>query len=46
MWVFGTKIKMLHPSIHMWALKNQNSVFLTQDRDDVIGYHFILSIQM
>ena len=33
-------------SIHMWALENQDSVFLCQDRDDVMKYPFILSIEM
>ena len=33
-------------SVHMWALENQDSVFFSQDRDDVVGYPFILGIQM
>ena len=33
-------------SVHMWALENQESVFFSQDRDDVVGYPFILGIQM
>jgi hypothetical protein len=30
----------------MWTLENQDSVFFSQDRDDIVGYHFILGIQM
>ena len=33
-------------SVHMWALENQDSVFFSQDRDDIVGYLFILGIQM
>ena len=28
----------------MWALENQESVFFSQHRDDVVGYPFILGI--
>ena len=30
----------------MWAFENQYSIFFPQDRDDVVGYHFILGFQM
>ena len=33
-------------SVHMWALENQDFVFFSQDRDDVVEYPFILGIQM
>ena len=33
-------------SVHIWAPENQDSVFFSQGRDDVVGYPFILGIQM
>ena len=34
------------PLYDLWALENQDSVFFTQDRDDVVRYYFILGIEM
>ena len=33
-------------SVHTWALENQDSVFLSQDKDDFVGYPFILGMSM
>ena len=33
-------------SVHMRTLENQDSIFFSQHRDDIVGYSFILGIQM
>ena len=33
-------------SVHIWVLENQETVYLSQDSDDVIEYSFILGIQI